>query len=51
MAARASGSAVRKFSRVWFEKTTPQPKVSSGPLRSRTMTSREGSAFFVSRPK
>ncbi len=34
MAPCVSGSATRKLSIVWSENTTPQPKVSSGRLRS-----------------
>jgi hypothetical protein len=33
-----SGSAARRLPSVWSEKTTPQPKVSSGRLRSSTVT-------------
>ena len=36
IAACDSGSAARKSARVWSENTTPQPKVSSGRLRSKT---------------
>ena len=41
-------SAARKFSMVWSENTTPQPKVSSGRLRSYTSTLAEGKASAVS---
>src|SRR5882757_4936269 len=45
MAECVSGSAARKFPIVWSEKTTPQPKVSSGRFRSYTSTRTDGSAF------
>src|SRR5262249_13410138 len=35
---------------VWSEKTTPQPNVSPGRLRSITVTWWAGSCFFISRP-
>ena len=41
------GSASKKLSRVASEKTTPKPKVSSGPLRSMTVTWCRGSARFI----
>src|SRR2546427_5536574 len=47
IAAWLSGSASRKLSSVASEKTTPKPKVSSGRLRSRTVISWAGSAFFM----
>src|SRR5262249_62366025 len=46
-----SASASAKFSRVASEKTTPKPKVSSARLRSTTVTSWVGSAFFISKAK
>ncbi len=42
-----SGSASANLSRVASENTTPNPKVSSGRFRSRTVTSCSGSAFFM----
>src|SRR6185312_13673535 len=45
MAECVSGSAARKFPIVWSEKTTPQPKVSSGRFRSYTSTRTDGSAL------
>src|SRR4030095_343334 len=42
-----SSSASRRFARVLPEKTTPQPKVSSGPLRSQTLMSCAESARFI----
>src|SRR2546430_1502640 len=47
MAAWVSGSASRKLSSVASENTTPKPKVSSGRLRSSTVISCAGSAFFM----
>src|SRR6267142_5523425 len=41
------GSASKKLSRVASEKTTPKPKVSSGPLRSMTVTWCRGSARLI----
>ena len=45
MAPWDSASASRKWSSVSREKTTPQPKVSSGRLRSTTRTRVSGNAF------
>src|SRR4030081_2849055 len=45
MDACVSGSAAWKFPMVWSEKTTPQPKVSSGRFRSYTSTRSDGSAL------
>src|SRR6266705_2513864 len=45
MEACVSGSAARKFPMVWSEKTTPQPKVSSGRFRSYTSIRTDGSAL------
>ena len=42
-----SASASAKFSSVASEKTTPKPNVSSGRLRSTTVTSCAGSACFM----
>ena len=42
-----SGSACAKLPSVASENTTPQPKVSSGRLRSITVMSCRGSAFFM----
>ena len=44
-------SASMKVSSVASEKTTPKPKVSSARLRSTTVTSWPGSAFFISKAK
>src|SRR5215813_6008518 len=44
-------SASMKLSSVASEKTTPKPKVSSARLRSRTVTSWVGSAFFINKAK
>src|SRR5690606_29586834 len=44
---RVSSSAPLRFSSVWSENTTPQPKVSSGRLRSYTVMSWVGSCFFI----
>ena len=49
MRAKESASAARKLTIVWSEKTTPQPKVSSRRLRSRTVMSASGRAFLSSR--
>ena len=51
ISAYVSGSASAKFSSVASEKTTPNPNVSSGRLRSTTRMSWVGSAFFMSRAK
>jgi len=51
MASYVSWSASANWSRVASENTTPKPKVSSGRLRSTTVTSCAGSAFFMSRAK
>src|SRR5882724_5416594 len=45
MDACVSGSAARKFPIVWSEKTTPQPKVSSGRFRSYTSMRTDGNAL------
>src|SRR5579862_1795913 len=45
MDACVSGSAAWKFPMVSSEKTTPQPKVSSGRFRSYTSTRTDGSAL------
>src|ERR1700753_588833 len=45
MAACVRGSAARKLSSVWSEKTTPQPKVSSGRFRSYTSIRVAGNAL------
>src|SRR6266702_1913529 len=45
MAACVSGSATWKFPMVSSEKTTPQPKVSSGRFRSYTSIRTDGSAL------
>ncbi len=47
IAAALSGSLCQSLSRVSFENTTPQPKVSSGRLRSITRTSCVGSRSFI----
>ena len=49
--AAVSGSAACRLPSVWSEKTTPQPKVSYGLLRSTTTISCEGSCFFISSAK
>src|SRR2546426_9358976 len=36
-----------RSSSVWSENTTPKPKVSSGRLRSQTVISQRGQAFFA----
>ena len=41
------GSLAAKFSTVWSEKTTPQPKVTPGALRSNTSTSCAASRSFI----
>jgi len=46
-----SGSASAKVSSVASEKTTPNPNVSWGLLRSTTRMSCAGSVFFMSRAK
>src|SRR6266542_2123060 len=46
-----SKSASLNDPRVSSENTTPQPNVASGGLRSNTVTSWEGSAFFISMAK
>jgi hypothetical protein len=51
MAASISGSASPKPASVASENTTPKPNVSSARLRSMTVTSCRGSAFFISRAK
>src|ERR1700722_7349825 len=45
MAACDSGSAAWKLAMVWSENTTPQPKVSSGRLRSKTSMLASGMAL------
>ena len=47
IAAALTGSLRLRLSIVWSEKTTPQPKVSPGWLRSNTSTSTEGSRSFI----
>ena len=42
-----TGSLARRFSTVWSEKTTPQPNVSSGRLRSTTTISWSGFFSFI----
>src|SRR6185369_5207221 len=51
MAAVISGSALASASSVASENTTPKPNVSSGWLRSSTVTSCRGSACFKSEAK
>src|SRR5690606_27276893 len=51
MASNVGASAARNASSVWSEKTTPQPNVSSGPLRSNTVTRASGRAFLNSSEK
>src|SRR6266566_2982520 len=46
-----SKSASRNEPSVSSENTTPQPNVASGGLRSNTVTSCDGSAFFISSAK
>ncbi len=45
------GSARCRLPSVWSEKTTPQPKVSYGRLRSTTVMSCDGSCRFISKAK
>ena len=40
-----------RFSTVWSEKTTPQPKVTPGALRSNTSISCAGSRSFIEMAK
>src|SRR4051812_10549472 len=47
MASWLASSAAAKVPSVASEKTTPKPKVSSGRLRSMTVTSWRASAFFI----
>ena len=47
IAAALSASFFQRLSSVSFENTTPQPKVSSGRLRSTTSTSCAGSRSFI----
>ena len=47
IAAALAGSFFQRLSSVSLEKTTPQPKVSSGRLRSTTRTSCAGSRSFI----
>ena len=51
MSAAVGASAARKFSSVWSDSTTPQPKVSNGRLRSTTVTRCVGFCCFISRAK
>ena len=47
IARQLGSSAAFRCAWVWSEKTTPQPKVSSGRLRSTTVTRCDGSARFI----
>ena len=46
-----TGSLACKFSTVWSEKTTPQPKVTPGGLRSNISISCAGSRSFIEMAK
>ena len=47
MTSADSGSLAVKFSTVWSEKTTPQPNVTPGGLRSNISISCDGSRSFI----